>query len=281
MKPGVVFILAYILLVFLLPGNIHAQDVSPAKAERELAALWTEIAKTKDDSLKLQICEVINLSMAEILESAGSFNYAFDSLKYLGKIYSTDSLLRIYTWNIPLGNGSNRYFGYVQELNQEDSTDVSLFPLNENIGSVLNTDSIYDQDSWYGALYYSAIAGQCDGKTMYTLLGLDLNDYYTSRKIIDILEISGGKLSFGSPVFADKEELNCRQVFEFSAAVSMMLRYLKEKNTIIFDHLSPAKPEFKGKFEYYGPDFSYDGYLFKNCRWNKIEDLDIKATQVY
>jgi len=33
----------------------------------------------------------------------------------------------------------------------------------------------------------------------------------------------------------------------------------RKMNMIIFDHLSPSKPSYTGNYQFYGPDFSYDG----------------------
>jgi hypothetical protein len=56
----------------------------------------------------------------------------------------------------------------------------------------------------------------------------------------------------------------------------MFLNYEPTTNTIVFDHLAPPDPQLKGKFELYGPDFSYDGFKLVNGRWKFITDLELK-----
>ena len=56
----------------------------------------------------------------------------------------------------------------------------------------------------------------------------------------------------------------------------MLLNYESAENRIVFDHLAPPDPNLKGKFELYGPDFSYDGFKFLNGRWKFISDLELK-----
>jgi hypothetical protein len=47
-------------------------------------------------------------------------------------------------------------------------------------------------------------------------------------------------------------------------------------NMIIFDHLSPSKPSYAGNYQYYGPDFSYDGLKFEQGIWELVENVDIR-----
>ena len=56
----------------------------------------------------------------------------------------------------------------------------------------------------------------------------------------------------------------------------MMLNYQAKEATIVMDHLSPRDASFKNNFEYYGPDFSYDGFKLMNGRWRFIEDMQLK-----
>jgi hypothetical protein len=45
---------------------------------------------------------------------------------------------------------------------------------------------------------------------------------------------------------------------------------------IVFDHLSPSESIYEGQRQYYGPDFTFDGYKFVNKRWKLFPDLDLK-----
>jgi len=45
---------------------------------------------------------------------------------------------------------------------------------------------------------------------------------------------------------------------------------------IVFDHLSPSKPSLVGVYEFYGPDFSYDGYKFEKGMLELYPDIDIR-----
>ena len=45
---------------------------------------------------------------------------------------------------------------------------------------------------------------------------------------------------------------------------------------IMFDHLSPSRPSYTGNYEYYGPDFSYDGFRFEKDAWVLTEQIDMR-----
>ena len=63
--------------------------------------------------------------------------------------------------------------------------------------------------------------------------------------------------------------------FVYNEKATMSLRYDEEKKMIIFDHLSPSQPSLEGKFEFYGPDFTYDGLKFEKGIWVHYPNIDI------
>ena len=276
------FPILFILTIFfflLVPDLCEAQEIPLIAKEKETKMLWSEIEGSMDDQHKLKVGSRIDSLIVEMLSCRESFSYSFTSLKYLGKIYSTDSLLRVYSWNVPLLDGTNRYFGYVQKKESPTSENIELIHLVDKEDLPLSQDSIYTPDAWYGALYYSVIAKNCKNLTYYTVLGFDLNNYFSSKKLIDVFTFTEEGLRFGAPIFLDNEKSTNRRVYEFSSQVAMMLRYDQKCEKIIFDHLSPSKPEHEGQFQFYGPDFSYDGFEYRDCKWYRVEDIDLKTEQ--
>ncbi len=276
------FPILFILTIFfflLVPDLCEAQEIPLIAKEKETKNLWSEIKGSMDDQHKLNVGSRIDSLIVEMLSCRESFSYSFTSLKFLGKIYSTDSLLRVYSWNVPLLDGTNRYFGYVQKKESPTSENIELIHLVDKEDLPLSQDSIYTPDAWYGALYYSVIAKNCKNLTYYTVLGFDLNNYFSSKKLIDVFTFTEEGLRFGAPIFLDNEKSTNRRVYEFSSQVAMMLRYDQKCEKIIFDHLSPSKPEHEGQFQFYGPDFSYDGFEYRDCKWYRVEDIDLKTEQ--
>ena len=56
----------------------------------------------------------------------------------------------------------------------------------------------------------------------------------------------------------------------------MSLKYNNELKMIVFDHLSPFESRYQGVYQFYGPDFSYDGLEFNKGIWRLISDVDAR-----
>ena len=272
-----IFFILTIFFFILVPDLCEAQANSLISREKETEKLWSELKGLADDRQKLKIGFRIDSLIKEMLSGRESFSYPFDTLKYMGKIYSTDSLLRVYSWNIPMLDGTNRYFGYIQKKENPNSENFTVFHLIDNGNLPLSQDSIYTPGAWYGALYYTVIAKKCKNMTYYTALGFDLNNYFTNKKLIEVFTFTEEGLRFGAPIFIDDEKSTNRRVYEYSSQVAMMLRYDERNEKIVLDHLSSSKPEYEGQYQFYGPDFSYDGFEYKDCKWYRVEDIDLKA----
>ena len=56
----------------------------------------------------------------------------------------------------------------------------------------------------------------------------------------------------------------------------MSVKWNERMKMIVFDHLSPSQPSLAGNYEYYGPDFSYDGFRFEKDAWVLVEQIDMR-----
>jgi len=63
---------------------------------------------------------------------------------------------------------------------------------------------------------------------------------------------------------------------EYQAGRTVLLRYDPENDMIVFDHLSPPNPELEGQFQFYGPDFTFDGLRFKDGKWEYVKNVDVR-----
>jgi hypothetical protein len=273
-------IIIVICLNIILFSTVQAQKLSDlATLENNICRLFRFMSVAASDKEKQLINSDIVTDFEQALEDPESFNYPFDSLKYIGKIKSSDQRLRIYTWNIPFQNGTHQYTGYLQLKNEMNKEPV-VYKLTDQSDEIANpAEVILDNENWYGALYYDVILSRAKENRYYILLGFDFNDLFSSKKVIEILCFDdSGKPVFGKPVIETDGNLAARKIFEFSARVSMNLRYSKEKEMIIYDHLSPSRPSLAGKFQFYGPDMSYDGLKFEDGIWKVHKDIDIRNT---
>jgi hypothetical protein len=277
-----IFVLVFICLNII--SSSAAQEPEPSNLvtlENHIYELFKFMSVATTDKEKELINDDISVSFEQAVKNPASFNYAFDSLKYVGKIKSSDQRLRIYTWNIPYKNGTHKYLGYLQYI-PEKTKEPLIYRLIDKSDEIANpSEAILDKNSWYGALYYDVILSKDRENKYYTLLGFDFNDLFSSKKVIDILYFDeDNEPVFGKPVFEIEGKLKTRLIFEFSARISMNLRYNKEKNMIIYDHLSPSRPSLTGKYQFYGPDMSYDGLKFEDGIWKVYKDIDVR-NEVY
>lgn len=212
------------------------------------------------------------------LKTPYSFNFGFDSLKTISIQKSPDQKFRIFTWHVMNNDGSYRYYGTVQ-MNTPNGQ-LEMFPLVDYSPTLTNpADSIYTNSKWFGAQYYNIIPVLKDVENpYYVLLGWKGNTAKSTKKVIEVLHFKDGKAHFGLPVFdGDPENLNKKRIiFEYDRRATMLLIYENAENRIVFDHLAPPDPNLKGKFELYGPDFTYDGFKLLNGRWKYISDLELK-----
>ena len=212
------------------------------------------------------------------LKTPYSFDFTFDSVKSISIQSSSDKRFRIFSWHVMNNDGSYRYYGTIQ-MNKPDGK-LELLPLIDYTSVFKNpSDSITTNDKWFGAQYYKIIPVLNNVPIpYYVLLGWKGNTIKSTKKIIEILYFKDGKAHFGMPVFdGDPDNLKKKRIiFEYDRRASMFLNYEPTTNTIVFDHLAPPDPQLKGKFELYGPDFSYDGFKLVNGRWKFITDLELK-----
>ena len=229
------------------------------------------------DSQKLELNDTIEAWFASALALPETFSYAFDSLKKIGSILSRDEKVRIFTWDLLLSDGSHQYSGIILYRARHDEKPL-LFRLEDHAWDIEDaTTLVLGPETWLGALYYEIAERKWNDHILYTLLGFDPNDIFTSRKIIDCFYLKDDTIPvFGAPVFRLDNKIQHRVIFEYSAKVSMSMRYNEDMKMIVFDHLSPAKPSYTGIYQFYGPDFSFDALKFTDGQWVLVEDVDVR-----
>ncbi len=275
--PGRLLFAILVLIVFI--PNSFSQKLSLAEKEQELSFLFDRIRHEKQDQrIKILNDSVLNIFQT-ILHEPQSFTWPFDSLRYVGLLYPPDSSFRLINWNLALSNGNYRYFGFVLLKDSMNQTS-RVIRLEDNSSEIRKPeDTILTPSCWYGALYYKILLNTWQGQNYYTLLGIDFHDLLTTRKVIDVITFDKqDHIFFGAPMFDTGKGIRKRIIFEFSSQVSMMLHYDKRLHMIVFDHLSPSRPAYEGIYQFYGPDSSYDGFVFYGGMWHLKKDLDLRNT---
>ena len=142
----------------------------------------------------------------------------YDSIAWLQSVLSADSTFRILTWQLEEDGGKHKYFGVVQK---EDGSTIELQDRRR-----LNSEfSNYDQNTWYGALYYGLEEFKLeDGSSAWIVLGFNANDPLTNIKVADVLTFNDDRtvLQLGKPVFKgsleDGEEVKHRIILQYADA---------------------------------------------------------------
>jgi len=267
------------IALYLISFNLRAQTLDDKdlayfkKYEDSLNMMQKKVFFSKTDTAKFRANAKFFHLMEEALQNNLSFNYPFDSLKEVNRLVSPDKKFRLITWSIPTKEGTYFYFGLLQAMHPKTKK-YEVYELTDKSNLAKNPESYQsDNTKWFGMLYYSIIP--CGD--YYTLLGWDGNDKLTARKFIDVLSFKkDGSPLFGKEVFKMPKKIPKRIMFEYNAQVVMTLRYNPEAAAIIFDHLTPKDSYLEGQFQFYGPDFSYDAFVFRHGKWEFEEEVDAK-----
>jgi len=280
----------------------QAQDKTPiGQSEESLKHLFSEITSSPDDEERTVLADTFTGQFKQVLREKGSFVYTYSQLPNISALTSPDQRFRIYTWNVPLHSGTNRFYGLIQ-FRDPVTDSVRILDLSDK-GSEIHDpeDMILASERWYGAIYFQIIANQMsNGETLYTLLGWRGENMLVTVKLIEILTVTpDGNVIFGKPIFCQFGETNpARILFRHSATITMSLRYEEQRLVadkvwnakrgkfevtsektflIIVDRLIPSNPQLEGQYEYYIPSGDIiDGFLFRNSCWNFLGQVDAR-----
>jgi hypothetical protein len=274
--------LARFIFIILI---LHSADITAqnevfsrlGKSEDSISAVFNKAISATSNTDKSLYNDSVFKMLNRILKTEKSFDYPFDSLKKIGKSYSPDRSFRIFNWNMPLTDGTYEYKGFIQAYYPKNNQ-LRVFELTDRSEQVAKPEnSVLSAGKWFGALYYKLLKNEADNRTYYTMLGLRYQNLFLSRKVIEVLYFDEwGNPVFGAPIFQVDNKIKHRIVFNYSARVGMSLKYSDELKMIVCDHLAPSESIYKGQYEYYGPDFSFDGYEFVKGKWIQRTDLNIK-----
>ncbi|HLV41319.1 MAG TPA: hypothetical protein VKY37_03480 [Brumimicrobium sp.] len=265
----------YFIVFFSLSFQVFGQknDAQLREKEEELSQLLNSLRATKGDEKLDEINDKFKTKLEKALNMDGAFDFPFASLNTIGKIYSNDKLVRVITWNVQYEDLMHNYYSFILKKDERrNRVDVIELKREKQHFGMIQEETV-NNENWYGALYYDIIDVQRRNKTYYTLLGYDANDQRSSIKLIDVLYFTGRIPNFGYPIFEVARGKAKRVVFEHSNNATMSLRYDKERDKIIFDHLTPESPGLKEFREFYVPDMSYDAYDWNGTQWVLLEDI--------
>ncbi len=278
----------FLVLVFsLLMGYTQAvsqRSLLKASDVRLLAAK-EDTLKQLSRSLNTDSFQVIRMKadshftrvLVRALQTPHSFNYPFDSLSGISKLYAPDSSFRIFTWNLTYDDYYHRQRGTIQMRTPNGS--LKMFPLRDVSEFTENpTDSVRNRFNWIGAVYYNMVRTQHNGKSFYTLFGFDPNGAMSSVKWMEVLHFnSAGEPVFGGPFFSYENDTipkptQHRFQIEFKKDARVLVNYIADLNMILVDHLISETNDPDNKWTYI-PDGDQEGFIWKNGKWLHIEKV--------
>ena len=269
---SVVLSLFVLLLCEEACGQAATQDHSA------LAARITEMGAAETDAAKDSANLLVKHELRLLLEAYDAFTANFDDIK-LSRVDAPDGKFRLFTWNLPYANGSHGFEGFL--VVQEKKRRV-LFELRDMSSKITAPTAVeLGPDKWYGAVYYAVVPVWKGGKVYYTLLGWKGQSSIETRKVIDVLSFRGGMPRFGAPLFGEGKVHRQREVFGYSFQASMSLRWDAAMKRIVLDHLSPGRQDLEGQAAFYGPDMSYDAYVWDKDHWLFQRDIDARDMDIH
>lgn len=273
------------LFCLYVPVKVFSQ-VDFRAHEDSLKGLLRQITETEHDFERLSRNLKFKTYFEQVLLKEHSFEYPFDSLTTVSRLKAPDGSFRIITWYVPLDNSQFEYFGFFQS-EKSRGEGYELFTLTDQSENIENLEfETLDHENWYGTYYTDLIHKRHQRKDYYILLGWRGDNPLTRKRTIEPLRIRGrGRPSFGEPVFRYKDNRHRRIIFEYSARVSMTIRYeahpvegsRRPVDLIIFDRLAPTHSFLQGHYQFYYPETNiFDGFAFDEGRWIFHADIDAR-----
>jgi len=216
-------------------------------------------------------------TLVRALQTPYSFYYPFDSVKGVAKLYAPDSSFRVITWNLQYDDYYCRQRGAIQ-MNTKNGV-LKLFPLRDASEFTDHPeDSVRSIKNWIGATYYNVVKKEYQGKSFYTLFGIDANNAMSTIKWMEVLHFSQqGDPIFGGPFFSyEKDSIplpaKYRIHLEYKKNARVLLNYIPDMDLILMDHLISENNDSENKWTYV-PDGDQEGFRWEKGKWVHINKV--------
>lgn len=277
-------------------------QVTPLRIlEAELKTLGAQILNHPNLEHKRKLNAEFMNRMETILKRSDSYNYPFDSLVTVSRIFPQDQSFRLFTWQIDdrdtLRTRHNHYyFGFIQR--RFHNKKKKLQPVVVRLNDVVDKSNEVEQtpltaDKWLGAIYYKPrntefgvltyqgsyqkVEG-INGKPKtfktpyYVVLGWNGHNIGSDYKIVDVISfdpLDTLKVNFGAPLFYFGAIPKARCVFKYSDNSpfalnlgTILLGGKKKTLAITFDHLNKPTNDREKRLWSAGTDGATDALVF-------------------
>lgn len=263
------------LLCLLSLRNVNAQESVLTKYQDSLVRISNEVLQSKDDSKRVEANARFVKTLVNALKIPYSYNFSFSQVKNMSVTVAPDNHFRIFSWFLPLNDGTYRYYGSIQLSTVNGK--LSLIPLSDRTDEIQNKQAELSAKEWYGARYYDILPVQNAQGNYYALMGWKGRNDKVTERVIEVLSFEDMMPVFGKNVFdgVKGRTQNNRIIFAYNKFNSMLLQFDKNVNLIVFDHLAPMDPAKKNDPQFYASDSSFDGYKIVNGRLKLMENVEL------
>lgn len=271
-------------LLFIFSLSVSAQNLPKAslsqikKMEDTMKVYGKKMIMEKTASQRFIADSIFIRMLVRSLKIPNSFNYPFDSLQTVSRIYAPDSSFRIFSWQFTRDDDYYRQRGAIQVRTSDGS--LKLFPLLDISDFTKDPqDSVRTGQNWIGAIYYGIVMKTFNNKKYYTLLGFDDNNMRSTKKWIEVLTFdNSGRPVFGGPYFSVlKDSINPSRIvdrycMEYKKEGNARMNYDKDMDMIVYDHLV-SESNTPSKASTLVPDGDYQGFKWSNGKWMQIDKI--------
>lgn len=272
----VIHIMSRILLSMAIVIAIIAAGISQVNftsVEEDLAYHADIMVNTTQAQHRFKAANLFRDQFETMLNTPGSYEHDFESLKWISKLVSEDNRFRIFSWIVADKDVVSSTYGYIQFA---DGKVITLKDTGE-----MSTDLEYEQndpETWFGALYYHIMPFDNSGKTDYILFGYRQLAKYDKVKVLDVLSIEGDEVTFGKELFVkeiedSRDEVRSRLLLTYSADANATLNYNESMEMIVHDNLIPRMGRIEGQGPTQLPDGSFVGYKKLDEKWVYVDKI--------
>lgn len=272
------FFLVFIGMSIDLSAQLNSDQLSILQTKEDsLNPIAKSIVQSEDVSIRFRSDSLFTRMLVRALRTPYSFEYPFDSLVTISRLYAPDSSFRIFTWQVSKDENVHRRHGAIQIKTNDGS--LKLFPLIDRSNLIVNQqDTITNNQWWIGSIYYKIILKEHLGKKYYTLLGYDEHSIRSTRKRIEVMYFNEQQLPvFGGQFFDFSQDSipqrhRSRYWIEYKKNGNARMLYDEEMDLIMVEHLISETGEPAKKYTLI-PDGDYEAFKWVNGKWQHIEKV--------
>lgn len=273
----IIFFICYFITYDLIAqiNSIHLTELK--SKEDSLNPISRSIVQSEDVSTRFRSDSLFTRMLVRALRTPYSFEYPFDSLVTISRLYAPDSSFRVFTWQVSKDENVHRRHGAIQIKTNDGS--LKLFPLIDRSNLIVNQqDTITNNQWWIGSIYYKIILKEHLGKKYYTFLGYDENSIRSTKKRIEVMYFNDQQLPiFGGQFFDFSQDSipqshRSRYWIEYKKNGNARMLYDEEMDLIMVEHLISETGEPAKKYTLI-PDGDYEGFKWVNGKWQHIEKV--------